>query len=77
MVLQPKIIRQLWSTTEKIQAHRILHLSNAELIDSLINRIQDQKPLSCEEIKGLANYIEQRTALIRDLAQCRLDKQFV
>lgn len=75
-MLHPKIIQKLWLAIEQIQAHRLLNLSNAELIDSLIARIQDQTRLSCEEVKGLANYIEQRIALIRDLAECRLDEQF-
>ena len=76
MVLHSKIIKELWATTEQIQAHRLLHLSNTELIDSLIFQIQVQKKLSREEVKGLADYIEKRSALIRDLAQCRLDEQF-
>lgn len=75
-MLDPNTIQKLWLTTEQIQAHRLLTLSNTELIESLLARIQDQKKLSCEETKGLANYIEQRITLIRDLAQCRLDEQF-
>ncbi|ACB52984.1 hypothetical protein cce_3636 [Crocosphaera subtropica ATCC 51142] len=76
-MLHPVIIKQLWLTTEQFQAHSLLHLSKRELIDSLINRIQRQKSLTGQETKDLASYIEQRIALIRDLAQCRLDEQLV
>ncbi|WP_198648867.1 hypothetical protein [Cyanothece sp. BG0011] len=72
----PNTIKQLWSNIEQIQAHRILSLNNAELIDKLLSQFQDHKDLSFEEIKGLTHYIEQRIALIRDLAECRLEEQF-
>ncbi len=75
MINDPNTIKQLWSNIEQIQAHRILSLNNVELIDELLSQFQDHKDLSCEEIKDLTHYIEQRIALIRDLAECRLEEQ--
>ena len=76
MINDPNTIKQLWSNIEQIQAHCILSLNNAELIDKLLSQFQDHKDLSVEEIKVLTHYIEQRIALIRDLAECRLEEQF-
>ncbi len=75
MINDPNTIKQLWSNIEKIEAHRILSLNNAELIEKLLSQFQDHKDLSVEEIKGSPHYIEQRIAFIRDLAECRLEEK--
>ncbi|GBF79751.1 hypothetical protein [Aphanothece sacrum] len=76
MLINPTTLRQLWSTIEQTQAHLLLSLDQSELIDDLLCRLQRYKPLSPEECQGLAIYIEQRTTLIRELAESRLEGKF-
>ncbi|MEA5510123.1 hypothetical protein VB715_10155 [Crocosphaera sp. UHCC 0190] len=75
--MSPTILRQLWSIIEQTQAQTLLSLSQADLVNCLIAKLQQKKPLSHDEYHHLNHYITLRATLIRDLAQARLEEQMV
>ncbi|MEA5533874.1 hypothetical protein [Crocosphaera sp. XPORK-15E] len=73
--MSPTILRQLWSIIEQTQAQTLLSLSQADLVNCLMAKLQQKKNLSHDECHHLNHYINLRAALIRDLAQARLEEQ--
>jgi len=69
--MTPTILRQLWSVVETTQAHTLLKLDDASLVQWLLKQTKNQASLDCDETNILTNYIESRLTLIRDLAQER------
>lgn len=69
--MTPTILRQLWSVVETTQAHTLLKLDDASLVQWLLKQTKNQASLNGDETNILTNYIESRLTLIRDLAQER------
>ncbi len=69
--MTPTILRQLWSVVETTQAHTLLKLDDASLVQWLLKQTKNQASLDGDETNILTNYIESRLTLIRDLAQER------
>ncbi len=69
------IVRQFWSVVEDTQAQTLLSLNETDLVDRLLGELQHQKTLTAEEYNCLCTYICVRIALIRDLAQSRLEEE--
>lgn len=69
--MTPTILRQLWSVVETSQAHTLLKLDDASLVQWLLKQTKNQASLDGDETNILTNYIESRLTLIRDLAQER------
>ena len=65
-------LRQVWSIIETIHASTLLALEESDLSNLVIRQIDRTSPLSLEENKLLTDYIQSKTALIRDLAEARL-----
>lgn len=64
-------LRQLWSLIEDTQTNILLEVNDAELVQQLLRRLENQKLLSSEEMKVIRAYISSRLPLIRDLAMVR------
>ncbi|HEY9638330.1 MAG TPA: hypothetical protein V6D14_33380 [Coleofasciculaceae cyanobacterium] len=62
-------LRQLWSVIAEVQIGTLLKLSDTDLVQQLVNRLESRKPLSREETSTVSAYLRSRTELIRDLAQ--------
>lgn len=73
--MNPTILRQLWSIVEQTQAQTLLSLNCADLTQCLLGKLQQNKPLSCEEYHHLCNYINLRFSLIQDVAAARLEEK--
>lgn len=69
--MTPTILRQLWSVVETTQAHTLLKLDDASLVQWLLKQTENKASLDGDETNVLTNYIESRLTLIRDLAQQR------
>jgi len=70
--MKPCIMQQLWSIVEKTQANILLSLSERDLKDLLVSKVEDNCSLTREDNHNLAVYIEAKSSLIRDLAEFRL-----
>ncbi len=70
--MNPIFLRQIWSLVEATQAHHLLNLDDANLVQSLLGQFSTQQPLNSEETTQLSGYLYSRLSLIRDLAYDRL-----
>ncbi len=75
--MNPTTLRHLWSTIEQTQAQTLLSLNQSDLAHCLLTQLQQHKPLTPDEYNRLNVYIGLRIALIRDLAQSRLNLQLI
>ena len=69
--MTPAILRQLWSVVEASQAHTLLKLDDASLVQWLIKQTTTKTSLDGSQTDVLSDYIQSRLTLIRDLAQER------
>ncbi|MGL4880336.1 MAG: hypothetical protein ACRC8K_04645 [Waterburya sp.] len=66
------LLRQTWSLIEAINALELLQISEAELIQRLLDRLDAQKPLADQERIYLNDYLHSKIGLIKDTAESRL-----
>ncbi len=69
--MTPAVIRQLWSVVESTQAHTLLQLDDASLVQWLLKQTKNQTFLDGKETDILSEYIQSRLSLIRELAHER------
>lgn len=69
--MTPFLLKQLWSLVETTHTHVLLSLDDASLIQWLSQQVQTQRSLDRSETHCLNRYIQQRLALIRDIASER------
>lgn len=69
--MTPTMLRQLWSLIEATQAHLLLKLDDASLVQWLLKQFNQERSLNHEEVDLLNDYLNNRLSLIRDLAQQR------
>jgi ribosome assembly protein YihI (activator of Der GTPase) len=67
-----KLLRQTWSLIEAINALELLEISESELIQKLLERLDAQKPLADQERIYLNDYLHSKISLIKDTAESRL-----
>lgn len=70
--MTPAMLRKLWSLVEATQASLLINLDDADLAQLLLKRLQMESQINSKEKDLLTNYIQQRSALIRDLAEARI-----
>ena len=70
--MDSSMLRQLWLVIEETQSNNLLRLDDDALVQQLLDRLDDRKPLTREESRSISNYLQSRTPLIRDLATARL-----
>ncbi|HEY9693133.1 MAG TPA: hypothetical protein V6D15_13055 [Oculatellaceae cyanobacterium] len=66
--MSPSLLRQLWVMIESTQAHILLKLDDASLVQWLLKQLNQERSLNCQEVAVVSNYIQSRISLIRDLA---------
>jgi ribosome assembly protein YihI (activator of Der GTPase) len=66
------LLRQTWSLIETINAVELLEISDKELVQRLLNRLDAQKPLADQERIYLNDYLHSKIGLIKDTAESRL-----
>ncbi|MBC6476994.1 MAG: hypothetical protein GDA56_03560 [Hormoscilla sp. GM7CHS1pb] len=75
--MTPTMLRQLWSAIENSQAHLLLKLDDASLVQWLVKQMSRDRQLVEEEADLIGKYIQSRSSLIRDIAQQRLSADFL
>ena len=66
------LLHQTWKLIEKTHTSELLEISDAELVQRLLHKLDNQQPLEQKERVSLSTYLASKTALIRDLAEARL-----
>jgi DNA-binding transcriptional regulator/RsmH inhibitor MraZ len=66
------LLRQAWNLIERTNASELLDISETELIQRLLNRLDAQIPLDQQERVSLSTYLHSKISLIRDSAESRL-----
>jgi len=69
--MTPTMLRQLWTVIETTQANMLLKLDDANLVQSLLKQIKQQRSLNSDEANIMSDYLHSKLSLIRDLAQER------
>ncbi|MEB3179075.1 MAG: hypothetical protein VKL59_08625 [Nostocaceae cyanobacterium] len=69
MIIDPSTLRLFWAVFEDTQSHDLLTLSDTALVKTLVQEVSRRILLSGEEVCMLYDYIDDRTQLLRDLAE--------
>ncbi|MEM8829450.1 MAG: hypothetical protein AAGE96_08845 [Cyanobacteria bacterium P01_G01_bin.19] len=73
MNLKTEIVRTIWSLVETSNPYSLLKLSDRELSQQLIQKIEKAFSLSSEDSQTLADYISSKILLIRDLVDSKIN----
>lgn len=66
------LLRQTWNLIESTNAWELLEISESELIQRLLKRLDAQNPLADQERTSVNNYLLSKMNLIKDTAESRL-----
>lgn len=66
------LLRQTWNLIEATNAIELLEISEAELVQKILRRLDVQQPLAESERDILNNYLRSKIGLIKDTAESRL-----
>ena len=66
------LLRQTWNLIEATNAVELLEISEAELVQKILRRLDVQQPLAESERDILNNYLRSKIGLIKDTAESRL-----
>ena len=66
------LLRKTWNLIEATNAWELLEVSESELVQELLQRLDAQKPLAEQERVSLSDYLHDKISLIRDTAESRL-----
>lgn len=66
------LLRQTWNLIETTNALELLEVSETELTQKLLSRLDAQKPLADKERNCVNEYIRSKMGLIKDTAEARL-----
>ena len=66
------LLRQTWNLIEATNAWELLEISEAELVQKLLNRLDAQQPLADNERACVNQYLRTKMNLITDTAEARL-----
>jgi hypothetical protein len=70
--LNTTLLRQTWNLIETTNAWELLEVSESDLIQRLLQRLDAQKPLADQERVSLNDYLHTKMSLIKDTAESRL-----
>ena len=65
--MTPKLIHTIWTAIEESASSQLLHLSDSELAQQLLQEIEHIYPLAPSECSEARHYICQKACLIRDV----------
>lgn len=66
------LLRQTWNLIESTNAGELLEISEPELIQKLLRRLDAQNPLADQERTSINDYLASKMNLIKDTAESRL-----
>jgi hypothetical protein len=71
-MMNPLMLRQIWSLIEKTQVNILLSLDDASLVQWLLKQFRQEQPLDPDQANVLNAYLRSRLSLIRDIASERV-----
>lgn len=69
ILIDPSILRLLWSIASSIHYKDLLNLPDAELSQHIIQEVNCRLPLDAEQCGNINTYLNSKIMLIRDLAE--------
>lgn len=66
------LLRKTWNVIESTNAGELLEISEPELIQRLLRRLDAQNPLADQERISVSDYLLTKMNLIKDTAESRL-----
>ena len=73
--MDPSVLRLLWAVIEETEPRFILRLQDDNLANWLTEEMQKQQFLLRGDVLAARRYIEAKVAMIRDIAQAKLDER--
>ena len=67
--IETAIIRAVWSSVETINKQALLHLSDTDIVQQIIDRVECIFSLDPEERQSLSHYVNSKVRLIKDIAE--------
>ena len=63
------IIRAVWSCVETINKQTLLHLSDTDIVQQIIEQVECILSLDIQERQSLSDYVNSKLGLIKDIAE--------
>ena len=67
--IESAIIRAVWSSVETINKQALLHLSDTDIVQQIIEQVERILSLDNHERKSLSDYVNSKVKLIKDIAE--------
>lgn len=67
--IEAAIIRAVWSSVETINKQALLHLSDTDIVQQIIEQVERILSLDIQERESLFDYVNSKVRLIKDLAE--------
>ena len=67
--IESAIIRAVWSSVETINKQALLHLSDTDIAQQIIEQVERILSLDIQERESLFDYVKSRVRLIKDIAE--------
>ena len=67
--IETAIIRAVWSSVETINKQALLHLSDTDIVQQIIEQVERILSLDIQERESLFDYVNSKVRLIKDLAE--------
>lgn len=67
--IESAIIRAVWSSVETINKQALLHLSDTDIVQQIIDRVERILSLDIHERESLSDYVNAKVGLIKDIAE--------
>ena len=67
--LESNIVRAVWSAVEMMNKQALLHSSDADLVQQVMERVERLLCLDFQERQSLVDYVNSKVRLIEDLVQ--------
>ena len=67
--IKTAIVRAVWSSVETINKQALLHLSDTDIVQQIIEQVERVLCLDIQERQSLSDYVNSKVRLIKDLAE--------
>lgn len=67
--IETAIIRAVWSSVETINKQALLHLSDTDIVQQIIEQVECILSLDIQERESLSDYVNSKVGLIKDIVE--------
>jgi hypothetical protein len=67
--IETAIIRAVWSSVETINKQALLHLSDTDIVQQIIEQVECALSLDIQERESLSDYVNSKVRLIKDIVE--------